>query len=151
MEATARRLDKKLKAHGGRAFISVNKALVTQASSAIPVVPLYLAILYKLMKERHLHEGCIEQMYRLFQHIYHAKDAEVDDADRVRLDDWEMRPEIQAAVLKLWDQVNSDNIEALTDLKGVRQDFYKLFGFNVAGVDYSEDVDAEVTITSVVE
>lgn len=142
LERTARRLDGYLKASYGRAFISVNKALVTQASSAIPVVPLYISILYRLMKARGLHEGCIEQMQRLFANqMYGGAALNFDDAGRVRLDDWEMRPEIQQAVAELWPKITTENLESETDMAGYREEFLKLFGFGLAGVDYEKDVD----------
>ena len=107
LEATAHRLAAKLAAGGGRAFVSVNKALVTQASSAIPVVPLYISLLYKVMKANGLHEGCIEQIQRLFaDRLAPGADPQLDDEGRIRIDDWEMRPEIQAEVAALWPQVD---------------------------------------------
>ena len=136
LEATAGRLQKRLDAKGGHAFVSVNKALVTQASSAIPVVPLYISMLYKVMKAHGLHEGCIEQIYRLF-----ATAETVDDALRVRMDDWEMRPEIQAEVAAIWPQATTENLEALTDIAGYRTEFLKLFGFGLPGVDYDAETD----------
>ena len=137
LEATASRLQTRLGAKGGRAFVSVNKALVTQASSAIPVVPLYISMLYKVMKAHGLHEGCIEQIYRLFA----AADPVVDEALRVRMDDWEMRPEIQAEVAALWPQATTENLAALTDIAGYRAEFLRLFGFGLPGVDYAAESD----------
>ena len=103
LEATARRMDAELQAGGGHAYVSVNKALVTQASSAIPVVPLYISLLYKVMKEKGLHEGCIEQIYRLFaERLVPGANPQLDEHQRVRVDDWEMRPEVQEAVAQLW-------------------------------------------------
>ncbi len=120
LERSARKIDARLKAHGyGRAFISVNKALVTQASSAIPVVPLYISILYKVMKARGTHEGCIEQIQRLFAtQMYHGSALTFDDGGRVRIDDWEMHPEVQAEVARVWPQVTTENLAALTDIAG---------------------------------
>jgi enoyl-[acyl-carrier protein] reductase / trans-2-enoyl-CoA reductase (NAD+) len=143
LERAARNIDSLLKLHGGgRAFISVNKALVTQASSAIPVVPLYISILYKLMKAAGTHEGCIEQMQRLFStQMYHGKTPKFDEAGRVRVDDWEMRPEIQAAVKQVWPQVTTENLAALTDIAGYRTEFLKLFGFGLAGVNYEAETE----------
>lgn len=131
LERAARAIDAQLKAHGnGRAFISVNKALVTQASSAIPVVPLYISILYKVMKEMGLHEGCAEQMQRLFAtHLYHGNSPQFDNEGRVRIDDWEMRPDVQAEVAEIWPQVTTENLAQLTDIAGYRTEFLKLFGF----------------------
>lgn len=143
LERAGKRIDALLKAHGyGRAFISVNKALVTQASSAIPVVPLYISILYKIMKAKGTHEGCIEQLQRLFAtQMYNGSALNFDEGGRVRIDDWEMRPEIQNEVKRIWPTVTSENIEALTDVVGYRREFLKLFGFGVAGVDYEAEVE----------
>lgn len=148
--ATAIAMDSQLKATGGRAFVSVNKALVTQASSAIPVVPLYMSILFKIMKAKNTHEGCIEQIYRLLHDfVYTNKAIAVDEEQRVRIDDWEMQPEVQAAVAEIWQKINSDNIHDLSDIAGYRHDFYRLFGFEVPGVDYQKEVDVDVKITSI--
>ncbi len=143
LERAARRIDARLKAHGyGRAFISVNKALVTQASSAIPVVPLYISILYKIMKARGTHEGCIGQMQRLFAtQLYNGNPLNFDEAGRVRVDDWEMHPEVQAAVAQIWPQATTENLGALTDIAGYREEFLKLFGFGLPGIDYDADVE----------
>jgi len=143
LERAARAIDAKLKAHGnGRAFISVNKALVTQASSAIPVVPLYISILYKIMKAAGTHEGCIEQMQRLFAtQLYNGSTLKFDAEGRVRVDDWEMRPEIQHPVSEIWPKVTTENLAALTDIAGYRTEFLKLFGFGLPGVDYDADVE----------
>lgn len=133
----------------GDAYISVNKALVTQASAAIPVVPLYISLLYKVMKEKGLHEGCIEQMYRLIaERLYCEGELCRDNKERIRIDDWEMRDDVQAAVAKYWEQVNSSNLEQISDLSGYRNDFYRLFGFNIDGVDYEKAVDPIVKIES---
>ncbi len=148
LEKVAHDLDRELKSIGGRALVSVNKALVTQASSAIPVVPLYISLLYKVMKAKNLHEGCIEQMWRLFHDfLYTGADMQLDDGDRVRIDDWEMKPEVQAEVLKLWNQVTTDNIESISDLKGCRDDFYRLFGFGL-DLNYDEDINVDLPIPS---
>jgi enoyl-[acyl-carrier protein] reductase/trans-2-enoyl-CoA reductase (NAD+) len=146
LERAARAIDAKLKAHGnGRAFISVNKALVTQASSAIPVVPLYIAILYRVMKQMGIHEGCSEQMQRLFAtQLYNGHQPTFDSEGRVRIDDWEMRPDVQAAVAEIWPKVTTENLEQITDIKGYRTEFLKLFGFGLAGVDYDADVEPHV-------
>lgn len=143
LERAAKRIDAQLKAHGyGRAFISVNKALVTQASSAIPVVPLYISILYKIMKARGTHEGCIEQIQRLFAtQMYNGSALSFDSGGRVRIDDLEMKPDVQAEVTRIWPTVTTENIEALTDIAGYRREFLKLFGFGVSGVDYEADVE----------
>jgi len=143
LERAARAIDARLKAHGnGRAFISVNKALVTQASSAIPVVPLYISILYKIMKAAGTHEGCIEQMQRLFAtQLYNGSTIRFDSEGRVRVDDWEMRPEIQDKVSAVWPQVTTENLAALTDIEGYRAEFLKLFGFGLPGVNYDAEVE----------
>jgi enoyl-[acyl-carrier protein] reductase/trans-2-enoyl-CoA reductase (NAD+) len=144
LEATAQRLEAKLAPSGGHAVVSVNKALVTQASSAIPVVPLYISLLYKVMKAEGLHEGCIEQIYRLFAERLGqdgAAPAPLDEARRVRIDDWEMRPNIQQAVAALWPQVSTENLETLSDMAGYRTEFLKLFGFGLPGVDYEAEAD----------
>jgi len=147
LERAAQAIDGKLKASGGRAFISVNKALVTQASSAIPVVPLYISILYKVMKAAGTHEGCIEQMHRLFaSQMYNGNTPTFDSAGRARVDDWEMRPEIQAAVAKIWPGVTTENLEALTDIAGYREEFLKLFGFGLAGIDYEAETEPHVPL-----
>ncbi len=146
LERAGKNIDSLLKLNGGgRAFISVNKALVTQASSAIPVVPLYISILYKIMKAKGTHEGCIEQIQRLFAtHMYAGKTPKFDEAGRVRVDDWEMRPEIQAAVRDIWPRVTTENLAVETDIAGYRTEFLKLFGFGVGGVDYEADTEPHV-------
>jgi enoyl-[acyl-carrier protein] reductase/trans-2-enoyl-CoA reductase (NAD+) len=143
LERAAKNIDSLLKLNGGgRAFISVNKALVTQASSAIPVVPLYISILYKIMKEFGTHEGCIEQIHRLFTtHMYDGNSPQFDAAGRVRIDDWEMRPEIQSAVREIWPRVTTENLASETDIAGYRTEFLKLFGFGVAGVNYEHETE----------
>ncbi|MFM8618498.1 MAG: enoyl-ACP reductase FabV [Opitutaceae bacterium] len=146
LERAARNIDSLLKLNGGgRAFISVNKALVTQASSAIPVVPLYIFILYKIMKAAGTHEGCIEQVQRLFAtRMYNGSKPGFDEAGRVRIDDWEMRPEIQAAVRDLWPRVTTENLAELTDIAGYRTDFLKLFGFGLPGINYEAETEPHV-------
>ncbi|HEV8240348.1 MAG TPA: enoyl-ACP reductase FabV [Thermoanaerobaculia bacterium] len=147
LEATAHRLDERLRKTGGRAFISVNKGLVTQSSSAIPVVPLYISLLFRVMKDKGLHEGTIEQMGRLMtDRLYAGGDVPTDDEGRIRLDDWEMRDDVQAKVERRWHEVTSDNVEQLSDLAGYRHDFLQLFGFEVPGVDYDADVDPHVAL-----
>ena len=148
LERSARKIDAMLKVNGyGRAFISVNKALVTQASSAIPVVPLYISILYKIMKAKNTHEGCIEQIQRLFAtQMYNGSALGFDDAGRVRIDDWEMRPEIQTEVAKIWPQVTTENLATLTDIVGYRTEFLKLFGFGLPGINYESEVEPHVVM-----
>lgn len=146
LERAAKAIDAKLKASvGGRAFISVNKALVTQASSAIPVVPLYISILYKVMKAKGLHEGCIEQMQRLFAtQLYSGSAPKFDAEGRVRVDDWEMRDDVQAEVARIWPQVTTENLAELTDIQGYRTEFLKMFGFGLPGIDYEAEVEPHV-------
>jgi enoyl-[acyl-carrier protein] reductase/trans-2-enoyl-CoA reductase (NAD+) len=146
LERAARNIDSLLKLnYGGRAFISVNKALVTQASSAIPVVPLYISILYKVMKAAGTHEGCIEQIQRLFAtQMYNGHTPTFDEAGRVRVDDWEMRPEIQAAVREIWPKVTTENLGAETDIAGYRTEFLKLFGFGLAGINYEQETEPHI-------
>jgi len=147
LSRAAKAIDAKLSPSGGRAFISVNKALVTQASSAIPVVPLYISILYKVMKAAGLHEGCIEQMHRLFAtQVYNGNTPSFDEAGRVRIDDWEMRPEIQAAVAAIWPKITTENLEAETDIAGYRTEFLKLFGFGLNGVNYDAEAEPHVAL-----
>jgi len=143
LERAARNIDSLLKLNGGgRAFVSVNKALVTQASSAIPVVPLYIAILYKVMKAAGSHEGCIEQMQRLFStELYGERPPRFDEAGRVRVDDWEMRPEIQRAVREIWPRVTTENLAQETDIAGFRSEFLKLFGFGLPGINYESETE----------
>jgi enoyl-[acyl-carrier protein] reductase/trans-2-enoyl-CoA reductase (NAD+) len=147
LEAAALSLDQHLKEKGGRAYVSVNKALVTQSSSAIPVVPLYVSLLFKVMKEKGIHEGCIEQMYRLFNdRLYSGTPLSVDEKGRIRLDELEMREDIQELVSSLWDKVNTDNLESISDIEGYRKDFLKLFGFGIDEIDYDADVEPDVQI-----
>ncbi|MGN1119295.1 MAG: bifunctional NADH-specific enoyl-ACP reductase/trans-2-enoyl-CoA reductase, partial [Oscillospiraceae bacterium] len=127
---------------GIKAYVSVNKALVTQSSSAIPIVPLYISILYKVMKQKGNHEGCIEQMYRLFHSkLFGEGNVPTDDEGRIRLDDWEMEQDVQDEVTKLWEGLTNENVKECTDLDGYWADFYALFGFGIDGVDYDADVE----------
>ena len=147
LEATAHSLNKQLSSGGGRAYVAVTKALVTQSSSAIPVVPLYISALYKVMKEKGLHEGSIEQAYRLFsEHLYADGGTKVDSKGRIRIDDWELRSDVQEEVARLWDQLSTDNIYELSDLTSYRRDFFQLFGFEMNDIDYDIDTDPNVTI-----
>jgi enoyl-[acyl-carrier protein] reductase/trans-2-enoyl-CoA reductase (NAD+) len=146
LERAARNIDSLLRLNGGgKAFISVNKALVTQASSAIPVVPLYISILYKIMKAQGTHEGCIEQMQRLFAtQMYAPGGPAFDEVGRVRVDDLEMKPDVQAAVARIWPEVTTENLSALTDIAGYRSEFLKLFGFGLEGIDYGADIEPHI-------
>lgn len=151
LEATAFTISDKLKDINGKAFVSVNKALVTQASSAIPVIPLYISLLYKVMKEKGIHEGCIEQIERLFtERLYTDHEPATDAEGRIRIDDWEMRSDVQEKVLGLWAEANDENLPSIGDLPGYKKDFLNLFGFEVAGVDYEKDVDEMVEIPGLV-
>jgi enoyl-[acyl-carrier protein] reductase/trans-2-enoyl-CoA reductase (NAD+) len=144
LEATAFEITEQLKGIHGQAFVSVNKALVTQASSAIPVIPLYISLLYKEMKAKGIHEGCIEQIQRLFQdRLYTGAPIPTDEKGRIRIDDWEMREDVQQKVAELWEQADTDTLPAIGDLAGYKSDFLNLFGFGFSGIDYLEDV-AEV-------
>lgn len=134
LEATAFTITDSLKSIGGKAYVSVNKALVTQASSAIPVIPLYISLLYKIMKEEGIHEGCIEQIQRLFQdRLYNGSEVPVDEKGRIRIDDWEMRDDVQEKVAKLWVEATTENLSEIGDLAGYKNDFLNLFGFGFAG------------------
>ena len=139
-------LNQKLSAIDGEARVAVLKAVVTQASSAIPVMPLYLSLLFKLMKERGVHEGCIEQVHGLFVDCICADSPELDDAGRWRMDGKELNDEIQDAVTELWEQVTTENLNELSDYRGYQQEFLKLFGFGVDGVDYDQDVNPVVVL-----
>ncbi len=148
LERAAKAINATLKVNGyGRAFISVNKALVTQASSAIPVVPLYISMLYKIMKAKGTHEGCVEQIDRLFRdQMFGGNGLVFDDAGRVRIDDLEMKPDVQAEVAALWPQVTTENLATLTDIEGYRTEFLKLFGFGLPGIDYEADTGPHVAL-----
>lgn len=136
---TSLRMNKEFADRGLEAYVSVNKALVTQSSAAIPIVPLYISLLYKIMKEEGLHEGCIEQMYRLFADKFLKK--EVDAEGYFRLDDWELQDKVQDKVQAVWDKVTTENIQELGDIDGYWEDFYQMFGFHYDNVDYSADVE----------
>jgi len=151
LEATAFTITDKLKPLNGKAYVSVNKALVTQASSAIPVIPLYISLLYKVMKEEGIHEGCIEQIQRLFQdRLYSGNEIPTDEKGRIRVDDWEMREDVQAKVAALWLEATTESLPEIGDLAGYKKDFLNLFGFDVAGVDYEADTNEMVEISGLV-
>lgn len=131
----------------GEAYVSVQKSVVTQASSAIPVMPLYISMVFKIMKEKGLHEGCMEQIYRLFTTQLYKQDGsapETDQARRLRLDDWELRDDVQQACKELWPKITTENLFDLTDYKEYKEEFVQLFGFGIDGVDYDADVDTVV-------
>ena len=152
LEATAFKITDSLNDIDGKAYVSVNKALVTQASSAIPVIPLYISLLYKIMKEEDVHEGTIEQIQRLYHdRLYTGSDVPVDEKGRIRIDDLEMRDDIQQKVAALWTQATTENLAELGDLEGYRNDFHNLFGFNFDGVDYASDANELVKVESINE
>ena len=148
LERVQRALDTKLASIGGKAWVSVNKALVTQASSAIPVVPLYISLLYKVMKAEGTHEDCIEQMDRLFRDRLYSGHPQPDEAGRIRVDDWEMKPAVQELVGQRWLDVNTENFPQLGDFEGYQTSFLRLFGFGLEGVDYNADTDPNVSVPS---
>ena len=150
LEATAFSISDSLKSIDGKAYVSVNKALVTQASSAIPVIPLYISLLYKIMKSEGIHEGCIEQIQRLFQErLYTGEPMITDDKGRIRVDDWEMRDDVQAKIAELWKVADTGNLSEIGDLSGYRHDFLNLFGFDFDGVDYDADANEIVNVSSI--
>lgn len=140
LDRAAVALNEKLAGINGRALVSVLKAVVTQASSAIPVMPLYMSILFKVMKERGTHEGCIEQIQRLFVECLYSANPRLDAEGRARVDNLELDPSVQAEVEQIWAQVTEENLFQTTDYQGHHEDFLKLFGFGVSGVDYEADV-----------
>ena len=150
LEATAFTISDSLATIGGKAYVSVNKALVTQASSAIPVIPLYISLLYKIMKAEGIHEGCIEQIQRLFsERLYTGAAIPTDEKGRIRIDDWEMRADVQEQVAHLWQQASTESLPEIGDLAGYKHDFLNLFGFDFKGVDYLADADEMVAVSSI--
>lgn len=150
LEATAFSITESLADIGGKGYVSVNKALVTQASSAIPVIPLYISLLYKTMKAKGIHEGCIEQIQRLFKdRLFSGKEVPTDEKGRIRIDDLEMRDDVQNEVEELWNKVTTENLSQLGDLEGYKKEFYQLFGFDFKNVDYSKDANELVQIESI--
>jgi enoyl-[acyl-carrier protein] reductase / trans-2-enoyl-CoA reductase (NAD+) len=151
LEATAFKITDDLAKIGGKAFVSVNKALVTQASSAIPVIPLYISLLYKIMKAKGTHEGCIEQIQRLFSaRLYTNGSIPVDEKGRIRIDDWEMDEAVQKEVAELWKGATTENLPAIGDLAGYKSDFSSLFGFGFDGVDYAAEANEMVEIPGLI-
>ena len=141
LENTAHHLNSQLKKVNGAAYVSINKAVVTRASAVIPAVPLYISLLFSVMKNQELHEGCIEQMIRLYRRrLYSELEVPTDTAGRIRLDDFEMKPEIQQEVEQRWEKVNEENLDSLGDMEGFRSDFLRIHGFQVPGVDYEAEV-----------
>lgn len=145
LDRAASELDARLKQMGGQANVAVLKSVVTQASSAIPVMPLYLAMVFKIMRAQGLHEGCQEQIDRLFRTGLYGDSAQIDEGNRFRLDDWELRDDVQQACRDLWPQITTENLFEMTDYQLYKDEFLKLFGFGVAGVDYDADVNPEVS------
>ncbi|WP_257279660.1 enoyl-ACP reductase FabV [Endozoicomonas sp. ISHI1] len=144
LDRAAHAIDKQMKSLSGSANIAVLKSVVTQASSAIPVMPLYIAMVFKKMREEGVHEGCIEQINRMFRDRLYRKDGEapmVDDSNRLRLDDWELRDDIQSHCQALWPTLTNENLSELTDYVEYKEEFLKLFGFGVEGVNYEEDLN----------
>ena len=146
VEKAAEKITAMLAPINGRAVVSVNKAVVTQASSAIPVVPLYISILFKIMKTKGIHEDCIEQMQRMMSEKIYKSGIVADDCGRLRLDDLEMREDVQREVSKIWELIDDSNLNELADLEGYWGDFFRLFGFGVDGIDYNADVNPIVEI-----
>lgn len=145
LDRAAHAIDHQLAAKHGHAYVAVLKSVVTQASSAIPVMPLYIAMSFKVMKEQGIHEGCIEQIQRMFYtKLYVIGEPETDDNHRLRLDDWELRPEVQNACKEIWSKVTNDTIYQVTDYQGYKDEFLRLFGFGISGVDYDADVNPDV-------
>lgn len=147
LEHTVGELNQRLASVNGRAFISVNKALVTRASAVIPAVPLYISLLYQVMKARGLHENCIQQMDRLYRDfLFNASGQapKTDDQGRLRLDDWEMREDVQEEVRDLWARVNADNAHELADIQGFKQEFLRHHGFDMPNIDYTEDLSEDI-------
>lgn len=143
LEESAAEVDALMRRHGGRAWVSVNKSVVTQASSAIPAVPLYISVAFRVMKDQGVHEGVVEQIVRLFRdHLGPGVDPRTDEAGRIRIDDREMDEAVQAVVTESWERLSNDTFAELADWDGYREDFQRLFGFGVAGVDY--DAPAEI-------
>ncbi|AEW44594.1 trans-2-enoyl-CoA reductase [Serratia symbiotica str. 'Cinara cedri'] len=142
--SAAQAINQKLKNRGGAAYVAVLKSVVTQSSSAIPVMPLYISILFKIMKEQGIHEGCIEQIQRLFAtKLYTGTVPKTDEKHRLRLDDWELRADIQHACRETWLRIKNDNINQLTDYQGYKEDFLRLFGFGLKGINYTADLNVQ--------
>ena len=144
LERTSNELNDYLgKKYHGEAYVSLSKALMTRASAVIPVFPLYAALLYKIMKEKGIHEGTIEQKHRLLKDMIYGDHKELDSDRRLRPDNWEMREDVQSAVESLWDKVTPENFKELTDYAGVREEFMNLNGFDFDNVDYNQDLDLD--------
>ena len=145
LEESAAEINKLVAPLRGRSIISVNKALVTRASAVIPAVPLYISLLYKVMKVKKLHEGCIHQMYRLYgDYLFSGGALRTDHKGRIRLDDWEMREDVQKEVARLWEMVTTENMSELSDIDGFRAEFLRHHGFGMPGVDYGKDIRPDI-------
>lgn len=151
LEKRAHEIDDILASKGGKAYVSVNKALVTQASSAIPIIPLYIAVLFKVMKAKGIHEGCIEQIQRLYaDRLFHEGAVPVDDHGRIRIDDWEMREDVQSEVAGLFETASSENLPEIGDLEGYKKEFYTLFGFGMSNIDYEAEANEMIEIPNLI-
>lgn len=150
LESTASELNSYLSNINGKAYISINKALVTQSSLAIPVVPLYISLLNKVMKEKSIDEGSIEQIVRLFSEVLYKENVSVDTSGRIRLDDLETRDDVQEEILGTWDKITTENLEELTNINDFEDEFFKLFGFNRSDIDYNLDTDPNIKINNLV-
>ena len=146
LDRAASAVDQRLKSLDGQANVAVLKSVVTQASSAIPVMPLYISMVFKIMKEQGLHEGCIEQINRLFRTQLYNNNApqNLDKDNRIRLDDWELRDDVQQQCREIWPQVTTENLFDLTDYASYKDEFLQLFGFNKSNVDYDKDIGSEL-------
>lgn len=151
LEATAKTITSKFSNQGIKAYVSVNKALVTQASSAIPIIPLYISILFKVMKAKKIHEGCIEQIQRLYaDRLFKGGDVPTDEEGRIRIDDWEMRPDVQAEVLAAFQSATTENMHDIADLRAYGNEFRHLFGFGFSKIDYHLEQNEMVQIEDLV-
>ena len=148
LDKKVKNISKILAPINGTARVAVLKAVVTQASSAIPIMPLYLSLLFKAMKKRGTHEGCIEQLYRLYTECLYSESPRLDDVGRLRVDELEIQPEIQKELSNAWSNITTENLHELTDFKGYKEEFIKLFGFGVSGINYDTEVDPIVDITN---
>ena len=144
-------INQQLASVGGKAYVSVLKAVVTQASAAIPNMTMYLALLFKVMKEQGTHEGCIEQVYGLFKQCLYNDDAQTDADGRLRMDAKELEASVQQAVEEMWPQVTDDNVRQMTDVQGYKDEFLRLFGFGLDGVDYAAETDPGKMIGDLVQ
>ncbi|MFK7814678.1 MAG: enoyl-ACP reductase FabV [Maribacter sp.] len=151
LEQSAFTITDSLKSINGKAYVSVNKALVTQSSSAIPVIPLYISLLYKVMKAEGLQEGCIEQIHRLFSERLYLNEIPTDSEGRIRIDDWEMKETVQAQVAELWEKATTETLPKIGDLEGYSTEFFNLFGFKVNTIDYAIEADEMVAIPGLIE